>query len=86
MVTVALKNVSKFFGDVRAMDDVDLEIEEGEMFFLLGPSGCGKTTTLRVIAGFYKPDVGYIYFDKNPVNDVPPHRRNLGMVFKNYAL
>ncbi len=86
MVTVALKNVSKFFGDVRAMDDVDLEIEEGEMFFLLGPSGCGKTTTLRVIAGFYKPDNGNIYFDKNPVNDVPPHKRNLGMVFQNYAL
>jgi iron(III) transport system ATP-binding protein len=86
MVTVTLENVSKLFGDVRAMDRVDLQVEEGEMFFLLGPSGCRKTTTLRVIAGFYKPDIGKIYFDKKSVNDVPPHKRNLGMVFQNYAL
>ena len=63
MVSVNLKGVSKLFGKVRAIDEVDLEILEDELFFLLGPSGCGKTTTLRVIAGFYKPDIGDVLFD-----------------------
>ena len=58
-----MSGVSKFFGDVKAVDDIDLQVNEGELFFLLGPSGCGKTTTLRVIAGFYKPDNGNIYFE-----------------------
>jgi len=83
---VVLKGVSKFFGEVKAVDDVDLQIDEGELFFLLGPSGCGKTTTLRVIAGFYKPDRGSAYFDDRLINDIPPYRRNVGMVFQNYAL
>jgi ABC-type Fe3+/spermidine/putrescine transport system ATPase subunit len=86
MVKVTLSGISKYFGEFKAVDDVDLEVGEGELFFLLGPSGCGKTTTLRVIAGFYKPDKGSVYFDDRPMNDVPPYRRNVGMVFQNYAL
>jgi iron(III) transport system ATP-binding protein len=78
--------VSKYFGEVRAMDDVHLEIKNNELFFLLGPSGCGKTTTLRIIAGFYKPDNGDVLFDDQVINDVPAYRRNIGMVFQNYAL
>ncbi len=86
MVKVSLHGVSKFFDDVKAVDDIDLRVEEGKLFFLLGPSGCGKTTTLRVIAGFYKPDRGDVYFDDRMMTDVPPYRRNVGMVFQNYAL
>ena len=86
MIELYLKNVSKFFGETKAVDDVTLDVKEGELFFLLGPSGCGKTTCLRVAAGFYKPDVGELYFDDRLMNDVPPHKRNIGMVFQNYAL
>jgi iron(III) transport system ATP-binding protein len=85
-VEVHLQNVVKLFGDVSAVDDVTLEIKKGELFFLLGPSGCGKTTCLRIIAGFYRPDSGKLYFDDRLINDVPPHKRNTGMVFQNYAL
>jgi len=86
MVKVSLRGVAKYFGDVRAVDDVSFDVKEGELFFLLGPSGCGKTTTLRIVAGFYKPDRGEVYFDDQLVNDVPPYKRNVGMVFQNYAL
>jgi iron(III) transport system ATP-binding protein len=78
--------VTKKFGDVTAVQDVSLRIGKGELFFLLGPSGCGKTTILRMIAGFYLPDAGRILFDDRDVSGVPPHRRNTGMVFQNYAL
>jgi len=86
MVRVRLVNVTKKFGDVVAVNNVSFEVKEGELFTLLGPSGCGKTTTLRLIAGFYKPDSGEIYFDDELVNDLPPYKRNTGMVFQNYAL
>ncbi len=86
MTELHLKNVSKLFGETKAVDDVTLDVREGELFFLLGPSGCGKTTCLRIIAGFYRPDVGELYFDDRMMNDVPPHKRNIGMVFQNYAL
>jgi spermidine/putrescine ABC transporter ATP-binding subunit len=86
MVKVSLRGVSKYFDDVKAVDNIDLQVEEGKLFFLLGPSGCGKTTTLRMIAGFYKPERGDIYFDDRMMTDVPPYRRNVGMVFQNYAL
>lgn len=86
MVQVTLEHVSKRFGDVVAADDISLTIEDGELFFLLGPSGCGKTTTLRLVAGFYKPDRGEIKIDGKTVNDIPPYKRNIGMVFQNYAL
>ena len=87
MVGIALKNVSKRFGPTLAVDGVSLEIEPGELFFLLGPSGCGKTTILRMIAGFVQPqEGGEIYFDARPMTAVPAHRRNTGMVFQSYAL
>ena len=86
MVSVTLDNVTKRFGEVTAVDGVSLRVEKGELFFLLGPSGCGKTTLLRMVAGFYLPDGGRILFDDRDVSGVPPHRRNTGMVFQNYAL
>ncbi|MEE9288119.1 MAG: ABC transporter ATP-binding protein [Bacteroidota bacterium] len=81
-----LKQVSKSFGDVRALDDVDLEIREGEFFSVVGPSGSGKTTLLRVLAGFEKPTSGQILADGRNITDEPPQRRNMAMVFQNYAL
>ena len=86
MVSIQIKKVSKRFGATLAVDDVSLAIAAGELFFLLGPSGCGKTTLLRMIAGFYAPDEGAIYFDDRDISRVPPHERNTGMVFQNYAL
>jgi spermidine/putrescine ABC transporter ATP-binding subunit len=86
MVYVKLENLKKSFGSVVAVDNVSLKIEEGEFFTILGPSGCGKTTTLRMIAGFYKPDNGNIYFDQKLINRLAPEKRNIGMVFQNYAL
>ena len=86
MSKVTLSNVSKWFGELAAVRDLNLEIQQGEFFSLLGPSGCGKTTTLRMIAGFEFPSEGKILFDERDVTRVPPHRRNTGMVFQNYAL
>ena len=86
MISITFENIVKTFGDVRAVDDVSLRIEEGELFFLLGPSGCGKTTLLRMVAGFYQPDGGRLLFGDREVSGVPPHKRNTGMVFQNYAL
>src|SRR5512147_1987619 len=83
---VVLKGISKVFGSLRAVDGVSLVVEDGDFFTLLGPSGCGKTTLLRVIAGFYPPDGGEIRFGERLMNAVPPHRRETGMVFQNYAL
>jgi iron(III) transport system ATP-binding protein len=83
---VRVKNISKSFGQVPALRDVSLEVEPHELFFLLGPSGCGKTTLLRLIAGFYEADSGELFFNDKPMAEIPPHRRNTGMVFQNYAL
>ncbi len=83
---VELKNITKLFGSLHAVDDISLTIGEGEFFTLLGPSGCGKTTLLRTIAGFYQPDEGEIRFGEKLVNNIPAHRRETGMVFQNYAL
>ncbi len=85
-VAVELIHVTKAFGSTLAVNDVSLRIEEGEFFFLLGPSGCGKSTFLRIVAGFYKPDTGELRFDDTVMNNIPPHQRNTGMVFQNYAL
>jgi len=85
-VRVVIKNLSKRFGATTALENVSFEIASQELFFLLGPSGCGKTTLLRLVAGFYAPDAGEILFGDRPMNDVPPHKRNTGMVFQNYAL
>ena len=86
MVYVKLENLAKSFGAVIAVDNVSLKIEEGEFFTILGPSGCGKTTTLRMIAGFYKPDKGKIYFNEKLIDRLAPEKRNIGVVFQNYAL
>lgn len=86
MVSLSLRGIVKRFGEVVALDRVDLEIARGELFFLLGPSGCGKTTLLRAIAGFHLPDEGSIHFDEEEVTRVPPHRRDTGMMFQSYAL
>jgi ABC-type Fe3+/spermidine/putrescine transport system ATPase subunit len=81
-----LEAVSKRFGDVTAVDSVSLDLEPGEFLTLLGPSGSGKTTTLLMIAGFEQPTSGEIYLDERRVTAIAPHRRNMGMVFQNYAL
>ncbi len=86
MVTITLKNLRKTFGEVVATDDVNMVLEDGKLSTLLGPSGCGKTTLLRLIAGFYEPDHGEIYFDDRNVTDIPPNKRNTGMCFQSYAL
>ena len=86
MISVSFDSVSKKFDRVNALDNVSLDIRAGELFFLLGPSGCGKTTALRTVAGFYTPDGGSICFDDRDMTKVPPHKRNTGMVFQNYAL
>lgn len=83
---VLFENVSKHFGTVRAADRVDLEVREGEFFAMLGPSGSGKTTCLRLIAGFEQPTSGRISIFGEPVQDVPPYRRNVNTVFQDYAL
>ncbi len=83
---VRLKNVTKRLGATLAVDDVSLDVAEGEFATLLGPSGCGKTTTLRMIAGFYHPDAGDIFVRDVRVTDIPAHRRNTAMVFQEYAL
>jgi len=86
MSGLRLVNVSKSFGSFTAIDNLDLDVKDGEFITLLGPSGCGKTTTLRTVAGFAAPDTGEIYIKDRRVNDVPPSRRNTGMCFQSYAL
>jgi multiple sugar transport system ATP-binding protein len=86
MVEIVLENLRKTFGDVVATDEVTMVLEEGELSTLLGPSGCGKTTLLRIIAGFYVPDHGKVFFDDRDVTMIPPYKRNTGMCFQNYAL
>ncbi len=83
---VRLEHLTKRWGKVVAVDDMNLDIRSGEFVAFLGPSGCGKTTTLLMIAGIYKPTAGYIRFDGKVVNKVPPKDRNVGMVFQSYAL
>jgi ABC-type Fe3+/spermidine/putrescine transport system ATPase subunit len=83
---VELRNVTKRFDDVVAVDAIDLEIRHGEFLSLLGPSGCGKTTTLRLIAGFEHPDEGEIRIAGREVSSLPPYRRDVNTVFQSYAL
>src|SRR5260221_8617029 len=85
-VAIALDGVSKRFGSHTAVDDVTLEIREGEFFSMLGPSGCGKTTSLRMIAGFETPDSGRVVLQGADVTTVSANRRALNMVFQPYAL
>ena len=86
MARVRLKNLTKHFGDVVAVDDVTLDIADREFLTLLGPSGCGKTTLLNMIAGLESPTAGEVWFDDRNVTAVPPERRDIAMVFQTYAL
>ena len=83
---VDIKKVSKSFGNIRVLNDIDLSIKKGEFFSLLGPSGCGKTTLLRIIAGFETPNYGAVTFDGIDVLPLPPNQRHANTVFQNYAL
>lgn len=86
MTTVSLASVDKFFGEVQVVRNLSLEISDREFLVLLGPSGCGKTTTMRMIAGLEAPSAGTIAFDGVRMNEVPPQRRDVSMVFQNYGL
>jgi spermidine/putrescine transport system ATP-binding protein len=85
-VDVRLERVTKRFGDVAAVDDLSLDISEGEFFSMLGPSGCGKTTTLRMIGGFEDPTYGTVFLGGRDVTDLPPYKRDVNTVFQSYAL
>jgi len=85
-IAVHLSGVSKHFGDVTALHEAWLPIRRGELMTLLGPSGCGKTTLLNLVAGFFSPDGGEITIDGSRVNDLPTYKRQIGMMFQNYAL
>ncbi|MFM8954468.1 MAG: ABC transporter ATP-binding protein [Actinomycetota bacterium] len=84
--SVELVNVTKRYGDVVAVDTLNLEIKSGEFLSLLGPSGCGKTTTLRMLAGFEQPDEGFVRISGEYVQGVPPYKRDVNTVFQHYAL
>jgi iron(III) transport system ATP-binding protein len=83
---IVIDSVYKKFDDFIAVNNANMEIREGEFFTLLGPSGCGKTTLLRTLAGFYRQEEGHIYFGDKLIDDVPAYKRNIGMVFQNYAI
>jgi ABC-type sugar transport system ATPase subunit len=86
MADVRLEHVHKYYGRVRAVEDLTLEVRDQELFFLLGPSGCGKSSTMRMIAGLEVITRGDIYIGETRVNDLEPQQRNVAMVFENYAL
>ncbi|MBM3601500.1 MAG: ABC transporter ATP-binding protein [Alphaproteobacteria bacterium] len=86
MAGVVFEGVSKLFGDIAVVRDLNLEVRESEFLVLLGPSGCGKTTTLRMVAGFIVPSAGTIRIGGEDVTRLPPRARNIGMVFQDYAL
>ena len=86
MARVLYKSVTKKFGDITAVDDLNLEIHDGEFMVFLGPSGCGKTTALRLVAGLEDTTEGEVYIGEQLINDVDPSKRDVAMVFQNYAL
>ena len=86
MTSVRLQKISKRFGDVIALHETDLDIADGELFFLLGPSGCGKSTLLRLVAGLHEPTTGKVFFNKDDVTHLSTERRNAVMCFQSYAL
>ena len=83
---ISIRHALKKYGNNVIIPDLSLEIREGEFFTLLGPSGCGKTTLLRMIAGFNSIEGGEFYFNDTRINDLDPAKRNIGMVFQNYAI
>jgi ABC-type sugar transport system ATPase subunit len=86
MTSLSLRQLTKQFGNVLAVDQANLDVNAGEFLVIVGESGCGKTTTLRLIAGLEQPDSGTIFIGGMPVNDIPVGRRNVQMIFQNYAL
>src|SRR6059036_680513 len=90
MPGVTIKGLTKRYGDLAALEGLDLRLEPGELVSLLGPSGCGKTTTLRLVAGFLRPESGEIWVGdrclSSPTSVVPPERRRMAMIFQSYAL
>lgn len=86
MGKVILKHINHSFGNTEVLHDINLEIQDGELFTLLGPSGCGKTTLLRIIAGFIKPVSGSVLLNEDDITALPSEKRNIGTVFQNYAL
>ncbi len=86
MARLELRNLRKRFGSASALESIDLEVGSGEFVSLLGPSGCGKTTTLRIIAGFERPDTGAVLLDGKDITHQPAAKRNMGMVFQAYSL
>ena len=83
---IRLEGIVKSFDDTVVLNGIDLSVDENEFVTLLGPSGCGKTTTLRIIAGFEKPDEGRVYFEGRDITDLPANQRPVNTVFQNYAL
>jgi spermidine/putrescine transport system ATP-binding protein len=83
---ISIRGVTKAFGDVVAVNDISIDIREGEFLTLLGPSGCGKTTTMRMVAGFEEPDAGQILLRGTDMVGIPPNKRHVNMCFQNYAL
>ena len=86
MARLQISGITKRYGDLKAVDDVSLDIADGEFLVLLGPSGCGKTTTLRIVAGFIEPSAGRVDLGGRDITTLPPWKRNAGLVFQSYAL
>ena len=86
MTTVRIEKIRKTYGEFVALEGLDLDMQEGEFVSFLGPSGCGKTTALRIVAGFESADSGTVYIDGEPIDALPPNKRDMGMVFQNYSL
>jgi len=83
---IELQNITKTFGDYKAIDNLNLNIASGDLIALLGPSGCGKTTLLRIIAGLELADSGKIILENKDTTNLPPRKKNVGFVFQHYAL
>ena len=83
---IDLKGIEVKFGDFTALKDINIHVDEGQFYTFLGPSGCGKTTTLRTITGFIEPTAGQVFVKDKDITHVPVEKRNIGMVFQNYAL
>ncbi len=85
-ILLSIQNITKRFGDKLALDRVSADVVGGEIFCLLGPSGCGKTTLLRIIAGLERPDAGQLFCQGQELGPIPPHRRDFGLMFQDFAL
>lgn len=86
MSTVRFENINKFYGDTQVLNNINLDVQDGEFLVLVGPSGCGKSTTLRMVAGLEEPSEGKLLIGDKVVNDIEPSKRDIAMVFQNYAL